>query len=137
MLRHLKNANELVLYAAISCGAAYLSRLVPPFHFPIMLLRLGILGYWGYMMAIAQGNKDLAVIIGGSLLIGMIGGYWDLIEVHSKYVSSEMVFTLTMTGLAVLVTVSYVLNHRDSDGKTRQKSAAVHRFKLRFDWWQG
>lgn len=122
MLRHLKNASELVLYASISCGAAYLARLNPPFSFPILLLRLGVLGYCGYAMAIAEGNKELAIIIGGSLLIGMIGGYWDLIEVHQKYVSPEMVITLTVTALAVLCTGSYVLYQREkNDGKASKK----------------
>jgi hypothetical protein len=121
MLRHLKNANELVLYASISCGAAYLARLNPPFHFPIMLLRLGVLGYCLYIIAIAEGNKELAIIVGGSLLIGMIGGYWDLIEVHSKYVSPETTLTLTTAALAVLVTL-YILNQRSKqDGKASKK----------------
>ncbi|MFB2982868.1 hypothetical protein [Microseira sp. BLCC-F43] len=122
MLRHLKNANELVLYASISCGAAYLARLNPPFHFPIMLLRLGVLGYCGYIIAIAEGNKDLAIVVGGALLIGTIGGYWDLIEVHQKYVSPEMVVTLTVTALAVIITASYVLYQREqTDGKASKK----------------
>lgn len=122
MLRHLKNANELVLYASISCGAAYLARLNPPFHFPIMLLRLAMLGYCGYIIAIAERNKELAVLLGGAMLIGCIGGYWDLIEVHSKYVSPEMTLTLTMSALAVLVTVSYILYQQEQkDGKTGKK----------------
>jgi hypothetical protein len=121
MLRHLKNANELVLYASISCGAAYLARLNPPFHFPIILLRLAVLGYCGYIIAIAEGNKDLAVVVGGALLIGMIGGYWDLIEVHQKYVSPEMVATLTATALAVLIAASYVLHQRKHNDEKASK----------------
>lgn len=122
MLRHLKNANELVLYASVSCGAAYLARLNPPLHFPIMLLRLSVLGYCGYVIAVAEGNKDLAIIVGGSLLIGCIGGYWDLIEIHSRYISPQMILTLTATALAILLTTSYVLNQRSKeDGKVGKK----------------
>ena len=121
MLRHLKNTNELVLYASISCGAAYLARLNPPFGFPILLLRLGVLGYCGYAIAITEGNKELAILLGGAMLIGCIGGYWDLIEVHQKYISPEMVISLTAASLAVLATVSYVLYRRESDGKASKE----------------
>lgn len=122
MLRHLKNANELVLYASISCGAAYLARLNPPFHFPILLLRVATLGYCGYVIACAEGNKDLAIVIGGAMLIGMIGGYWDLIEVHSRYISPSTMLGLSMTATAVLMTTSYILYQRSNgDGNTGEK----------------
>jgi hypothetical protein len=111
----------LVFYASISCGAAYLARLNLPFHFPIMLLRLGVLGYCGYIIAIAEGNKELAILLGGAMLIGCIGGYWDLIEVHTKYVSPEMTLTLTATSLAVLITISYVLNQSKADALVSKK----------------
>jgi hypothetical protein len=115
MLRHLKNANELVLYASISCGAAFMSRLLPAFHFPIMLLRLGIFGYCFYIIAHAEGNRELAVILGGSLLIGMVGGYWDLIEVHSRYVSATLVLSITLCALAILLTAMFILKYRGKD----------------------
>jgi len=37
-----------------------------------------------------------------------------------------MTLTLTATSLAVLVTISYVLNQRKSDGKASQKSAVIY-----------
>lgn len=122
MLRHVKNINELVLYASISCGLAYTARLNPAFQFPILLLRLGTLGYCGYVIAIAENNKDLAIVVGGAILIGTIGGYWDLIEVHTKYVSPETTITATLLALTVLGTISYILNQRSKEnGKTREK----------------
>jgi len=80
MLRHLKNANELILYASISCGAAFIGRLYPAFYFPILLLRLGIAGYCLYVIAGAEGNRDFAILLGGALFLGLVGGYWDLIQ---------------------------------------------------------
>lgn len=96
MLRHLKNSQELVLYASVSCGMAFLGRLLPAFYFPILLLRLGILFYCLFIIFKAEGNKELALIIGASLFIGMVGGYWDLIEIWLRYDLSTIATTTTM-----------------------------------------
>lgn len=108
MLRHLKNANELTLYASLSCGAAFLGRLLPPFYFPILLLRLGIFAYCFYVIYKAEGNKELALIVGASLFIGMIGGYWDYIEILLRYDLSSIVRSITII-LMFIVAVAIII----------------------------
>jgi hypothetical protein len=85
MLRHLQNLNELVIYASISCGAAFIGRIFPAFYFPILLLRLGIFGYCVYIIAGTEGNKELAIVLGGALALGLIGGNWDWIEIYLRF----------------------------------------------------
>lgn len=85
MLRHLRNSQELVLYASLSAGAAFLGRILPPFYFPILLLRLGIFAYCFFIIVKAEGNKELGIILGSAIFLGMLGGYWDLIEIYLRY----------------------------------------------------
>lgn len=119
MLRHLKNANELVLYASVSCGAAFIGRIFPAFFYPILLLRLGILGYCIYIIAGAEKNKELAVIIGGALFIGMIGGYYDLIGVYLAF-DPQTMFSIISTGIAVVALIGLVVM-QVRYGKTSKK----------------
>lgn len=119
MLRHLKNANELALYASVSCGAAFLGRLLPAFYFPILLLRLGVVGYCIYVIAYTEKNKELAVILGGSVFLGMLGGYWDLIEIHLRYNLQQIVSGITAVSIFVLaIAVIYL---QVNNGKTSKK----------------
>ena len=120
MLRHLKNANELVIYASISCGAAFIGRIFPAFYFPILLLRLGISGYCLYIIAGTEGNKELAIILGGALFIGMLGGYWDLMEVWLRYDSHRIVSTVMLVGCVLLIALGIVL-HVKTNGQTRKR----------------
>lgn len=118
-MRHLKNANELVLYAAISCGAAFIGRLFPALYFPILLLRLAIFLYCIYVIAKLESNRELALILGTALFIGMIGGYWDLIEIWLRYdlAAIGQLITITMLFIAALLGLFiYVKN-----GQTNQK----------------
>lgn len=85
MLRHLQNLNELVIYASISCGAAFIGRIFPAFHSPILLLRLGVFGYCVFVIAKAEGNRELAIVLSGALVIGMIGGNWDWLEIYLQF----------------------------------------------------
>ena len=103
MLRHLKNANELILYASLSCGASFLVRLLPPFYWPILLLRSAIFVYCAIVLYRAENNRELAMIIGASLFIGMLGGYWDYIEVLIKYDLQLVVTTITSVLCASLI----------------------------------
>ncbi len=120
MLRHLKNANELVIYASISCGAAFISRIFPAFYFPILLLRLGITGYCLCIIAGSEGNKDLAILLGGAMFIGLLGGYWDLIEVYIRYDSSRIVSAVMVTTCVLLTALGIVL-HFKTNGQTRKR----------------
>jgi hypothetical protein len=120
MLRHLKNANELVLYASLSCLAAFIGRLFPAFYFPILLLRLGMFGYCFYIIAHTEGNRELAIILGGSILIGLIGGYWDLIEVYLRYKQSEIGLIITLLFIAVIGGLVIIVKRQGGqDGTTR------------------
>jgi len=120
MLRHLKNTNELVIYASISCGAAFIGRLFPAFYFPILLLRLGVLGYCLYIIAGTEGNKELAILIGGALFLGMVGGYWDLIEVYLKYDSARIVSAVMIVTCILLATLGIVIQLK-TNGKTSKR----------------
>ena len=119
MLRHLKNANELALYASVSCGAAFLGRLLPAFYFPVLLLRFGVVAYCVYVIAYTEKNKELAVIIGGSVFLGMLGGYWDLIEIHLRYNLSQLVSGAT--AISVFLLIALVIYMQVTSGKISQK----------------
>jgi len=120
VLRHLKNTNELVLYASFSCGAAYLGRLLPPFYFPILLLRLGIFAYCIYVVGNLEKNKEFAVILGGAIFLGMIGGYWDYLELLIKYDSPKVVSSLATAALLSLAIGTIIYQVR-SNGQTSKK----------------
>ena len=120
MLRHLKNANELVLYAAISCGIAFIGRIFPAFFFPILLLRLGVLVYCLYVIGFAEKNKELAFIIGGALLLGLVGGYFDLISVWFKYDLENIVYTSTFLTVFIIASILLVLQVKNN-GKASKK----------------
>lgn len=112
MLRHLRNTNELILYASVSCGAAFIGRLYPAFYYPIVLLRLGIAGYCLYVIGGTEGNKQLAILLGASLFLGVVGGYWDLIEVHLRYNSEKIVASLMLVTCALLIAFGIVLHFK-------------------------
>lgn len=95
MLRHLKNSQELVLYASLSCGAAWISRLIPPFYIPILLLRLGIFVYCFWVLFKAEGQKELAILIGSALAIGFVGANLDLLEIEIKYNLASLMARVT------------------------------------------
>ena len=119
-MRHLKNINELVLYASISCCAAFVGRIFPAFYFPILLLRLGIFLYCAYVIGTLESNRHTAMIIGGAIGIGLIGGYWDLIEVMLRFDPNAITMPITLTTLFLVAIAGLVLQVRNN-GKTNQK----------------
>jgi hypothetical protein len=107
MIRHLKNFNELALYAGLSCAIAFFTRLNPAFFYPVLLLRLSILLYCFYVVALTENDKTLAIIIGAAIFIGWVGGYWDLIEVYFRFNLTNILNTLV---IAIAVpTILYVV----------------------------
>lgn len=84
-MRHLRNINELILYASISCFVTFIARLYPAFLAPITFVRIGIIGYCLWIIATAEGNKILAMSVSVALTVGVIGGNWDYLEVWLKY----------------------------------------------------
>lgn len=109
MLRHLKNANELVIYASVSCIAAFIGRMFPAFYFPILLLRLAIFAYCIYVIGFTERNKELAAILGGALFVGMIGGYWDLIEIYLRYDLTKIVNFVSFISLFLLFVAAIII----------------------------
>jgi cbb3-type cytochrome oxidase subunit 3 len=119
-MRHLSNVNELVLYACASCAVAFISRLLPALFFPILLLRLAIFFYCVYVVANLEKNRELALIIGSALFIGLIGGYWDLIEVYLRYDLGVITGTISIT-LCFLAALLGLYIHLRTNGKVSQK----------------
>jgi hypothetical protein len=118
MLRHLRNATELSLYAGFSCSSAFLVRLHPSLFFPVLLLRLAILGYCWYVIAKAEGNKELATVLGAAVTLGWIGGYWDFIEVYLNYDQQTIIFWLTVMILVPIA--SFALYLQWNNGKNKE-----------------
>lgn len=122
MLRHLKNTNELILYASLSCGAAFVGRLYPAFFFPILLLRIGIFGYCIYVIANLERNREMAVILGSSLLLGLIGGYWDLIEVWLRFDAERITNAISLMAIFSALGIGLYLQIRSMrDGKSTKR----------------
>ena len=121
MLRHLKNANELILYASISCGAAFVGRLFPAFWMPIMLLRIGVFSYCIWIVVLGEDNKILAGIIGSAVLIGLIGGYWDYIDVILRFNPESISRTITIVACTLIAVAGIAIQVRSADGKTSKK----------------
>jgi len=117
MLRHLKNLIELTLYAGISCGVAFFTRLNPAFYYPVLLLRLSILAYCVYVIAVAEGNRHLALVLGGAVFIGWFGGYWDLIEVYLHYDYARIFYYIALIIAIPIIATSLYLQW--SYGKNR------------------
>ena len=103
MLRHLKNFNELVLYASISCGLSFFVRLNPSFFWCVLLLRLCVLGYSFYIIAGIEDDKVFGICLGASVLVGLIGGNWDWIELQFKYNQSQIINTSLIVIILLIV----------------------------------
>ena len=122
MLRHLKNTNELILYASISCGAAFVGRLYPAFFFPILLLRIGVFAYCVYVIASLEKNREMAIILGGSLFLGMVGGYWDLIEVWLRFDVERITTTVSIIAIFSAFVIGLYLQMRSMrDAKSSKR----------------
>jgi hypothetical protein len=103
MLRHLKNFNELVLYASISCGLSFFVRLNPSFFYAVLLLRLCVLAYSFYIIAGIEDNQIFGICLGASVLVGLIGGNWDWLELQLKYNQSSLISTALLIGIIPLI----------------------------------
>lgn len=104
MLRHLKNFNELVLYASISCGLSFFVRLNPSFFYAVLLLRLCVLGYAFYIIAGIEDNRVFGICLGSAVLVGLIGGNWDWLELQLKYNQSHLISTALLIGIIPIIT---------------------------------
>lgn len=117
MIRHLKNFNELALYAGVSCAFAFLVRLNPAFFYPVLLLRLSVLLYCFYIIALTENEKSIAVIIGTAIFISWLGGYWDLFEIYLNFDLTN-ILNKTITIIAIpLIAASLYLSVRNGKVK--------------------
>jgi hypothetical protein len=117
MIRHLKNFNELSLYAGVSCAFAFFVRLNPAFFYPVLLLRISILLYCFYIIALTENEKSIAVILGAAIFIGWLGGYWDLFEIYINFDLSN-ILTKAITLIAIpLIAASLYLSVRNGKVK--------------------
>ena len=107
MLRHLKNFNELVLYASISCGLSFFVRLNPSFFYAVLLLRLCVLGYAFYIIAGIEDNRVFGICLGSAVLVGLVGGNWDWLELQLKYNQSSIISNTLL--LAIIPIIAFIL----------------------------
>lgn len=119
-MRHLKNINELAFYAALSCGGSFISRLFPAFWVPILLLRIGIFAYCLWVLVLGENNRIVAGVIGSSLIIGAVGGYWDLIDVKLRFDASSITRNLTII-VCLMVALSGITLQVYLNGQAKQK----------------
>ena len=110
-LRHLKRLNALAFYAGLSCLAAFFTRLYPVFFFPLLLLRLSILAYCLSMFASTRENRKLAGFISAALLLGWIGGYWDVVEVFLHWNAPGFSQGLTWMAMAAVLCFLFLLQN--------------------------
>lgn len=104
MFRHLKNFNELVLYASISCGLSYFARVNPLYFYPVLLFRFCVLGYSIYIISGVEGDKVFATLLIFAVLVGLVGGYWDLIELYLRFDPLSLVMIPVMfLGIPLIV----------------------------------
>ena len=109
MLRHFKNLNELTLYAALSCGCSFVARLHPEFFFPLLLLRLSLIAYCWYIIAVIESNRAFGWLLGSAVILGLVGGNWDAIELTLEFDPQKLsVNVLLVMGAVFLASVVFV-----------------------------
>jgi hypothetical protein len=112
MLRHLKNINELIIYSAASCGLSWFSRLNPTFFYVVMMARLSVLAYCFYIVSGIEGNKIFSYCLGAALLLGIIGGYWDVIEINLKFNAVSIVSNGLIILVVMLIGIMLFVNYK-------------------------
>jgi len=101
MTRTLKNINEFILLASISCGAAFLARVYPVISLPLLIFRVSILAFISYLLCL-EGRREIAVVIGGAILCGWILGYNDFFQLLWQYKQGEIIFGFCAVALLML-----------------------------------
>ena len=91
MLRHLKNFNELVLYASISCGLAFFVRLNPSFYLAVLLLRIAAIAYSMYIISYVEDNRVFGWCLAAAVVIGMVGGNLDWIQLQLQFNATKFI----------------------------------------------
>lgn len=121
MMRHLKNISELSLYASISCGLAFFARIYPAFYFPILMLRIAILGYSIYIIGGAENNREFAMLLGSAIVIGFVGGNWDWIEVYVRFNQEKLTLFSSLILFVFLAVAGYVIYSKVGSNENTSK----------------
>jgi hypothetical protein len=117
MIRHLRNFNELIIYASISTGLAFFVRYFPPFYFPIMLLRLAVVAYALFVVANVEHNKAFAYSLISAILLGLIGGYWDVVELNFVHNQSQLIAISSIISALSIAAIAVVLLRKNESKK--------------------
>ena len=114
MVRHLKNFNELVIYASLSTGLAFFVRLYPSFFFPVLLLRLSVVAYALFIIAHVEHNRAFSYSLITAILLGLIGGYWDVVELNFVHNQSQLIaISSIISALSIAVIAVIVLRKNE------------------------
>ena len=110
MIRHLKNFNELVIYASLSTGLAFFVRYHPSFYFPVLLLRIAVVAYALFVISNIEQNRAFAYALITAMTLGLIGGYWDWIELNflhnqAQLVAISSIVSALSVGLIAVITL--------------------------------
>jgi hypothetical protein len=112
MIRHLSNINELIIYSSLSCGAAIFVRFNPAFYFPVLMLRLALLGYALYVVGNIQSNRPFAYCLLAALSLGWLGGYWDYFELQLLHNQAEFMAISSLLLGGVIAALAVILLRR-------------------------
>jgi hypothetical protein len=108
MIRHLKNINELIVYASVSCGCAFLVRLIPSFLIPVFLLGFSTAVYYLFIVGIAEKNRLVACVIVGALIVGFLGGNIDYLEIFLRYNTALIGRWVSIIATLILLVIGMV-----------------------------
>ena len=118
MIRHLKNFNELIVYASLSTGLAFFVRFHPNFYFPLLLLRVAVVAYALFVISNIEQNRAFAYALISAMLLGAIGGNWDWIELNFIYNQAQLIILSSIVS-ALSVGLIAVILLRGSNGSKR------------------
>lgn len=108
-MRHLKNFQELAVYGGLSCAVAFFVRINPAFFYPVLLLRISILLYCFYIIALTENEKSIAVILGAAIFVGWLGSSWDLFEIYLNFdLDGILTQVITVIGIVFIAACIYL-----------------------------
>lgn len=86
-----------------------------------MLLRIGVFSYCIWVVTLGENNKILAGIISSAVLIGMVGGYWDYIDVILQFNPEAISRTITIVVCTLVAITGIAIQVRSANGKASKK----------------
>lgn len=106
--RHAKNVAEFIILMSLSTGATFLARILPPLWIAVLITKLVVTLY---LLALAkeESHRLSSLLRGAALLIGFLGGIWDIAYLYLIF-DSELLTrwaSLGVAGLVVVVALAY------------------------------